>query len=289
MYLLEGQMGYGDAGKPQRTVGPKCAEVMNPTTKEACNLKKFLKYIWAPRVFEETKSDGNTRTVYKNAQGVEYKDAEGKPLTLQQIKDTKRPETDDKVDVKKGTSWSGVKMQPAFDVIKSSPYVDGTDTERLLPSAGDDYWKARSTITETLPDYEAKYPEKKGMDTNYKNIRKYLSQAKAANEQAYLARLKDFEDHRIKSGWLKDRIQTNLGHEVQLATKKIQSVAGPITALDGPGTLTKNTGISGFQDALTTACTQYREEDPNHWTALQSAIGAMEGAKCELPKGVQLK
>lgn len=281
-------MGYGADGKPQRTVGPKCAEVMNPTTKEACNLQKFLEYIWAPRVFEETKPDGTTRTIYKNAKGEEYRDAENKPLTLQQIKDTKRPQAGT-MDLKAGTSWTGVKMQSAFDLIKTSVYVDGTDADRLLPSSGGDYWKARSTITETLPEYEAQYPPKEKADKNYLNVRKYISQFKAANEQAYLARLKDFEDHRIKSGWLKERIQKNLGIEVKVATKKIPSVAGPITALDGPGTLAQNAGVSGFQDALTTACTQYREEDPNHWTALQSAVGAMEGAKCKLPPGVQLK
>ena len=132
MYLLEGQMGYGADGKSQRTVGPKCAEVMNPTTKEACNLQKFLEYIWAPRVFEETKPDGTTRTIYKNAKGEEYKDAENKPLTLQQIKDTKRPQAGT-MDLKAGTSWTGVKMQSAFDLIKTSVYVDGTDADRLLP------------------------------------------------------------------------------------------------------------------------------------------------------------
>lgn len=288
MYLLEGQIGCGEENQPERTVAPKCAEVMNTVGGKACNLKQFLEYIWAPRVGEK-KKDGITRTVYTNAAGDEYKDAEGKPLTLQQIKDTKRPKTEARIDIKVGLSWNSVKMQPAFDVIKTSPYVDGTDAERLLPSVGDDYWKARSTITETLPGIEEKYPDKKDANTPYKNIRKYLSQAKAANEQAYLARLKDFEDHRIKSGWLENRIQTNLGTEVRLATKNIQSVAGPITALDGPGTLTRNSGVEGLQEALTTACAQYREEDPNHWTALQSAIGAMEGAKCELPRGVQLK
>ena len=46
------QIGYGADSKPQRTVGPKCAEVIT-TTKEACNLQKFLEYIWAPRFLKK--------------------------------------------------------------------------------------------------------------------------------------------------------------------------------------------------------------------------------------------
>ena len=102
MYLVEGQMGYGTEGEPQRTVGPKCAEVMNPTDKGPCDIKQFLKYIWAPRVYVEEKEGQSLRTVYRDAEGMEYLDSEDKPLTLQQIKDTKRPEGD--VKLKNGLS-----------------------------------------------------------------------------------------------------------------------------------------------------------------------------------------
>lgn len=55
-----------------------------------------------------------------------------------------------------------------------------------------------------------------------------------------------------------------------------------IDVLDSSATVSANSDISAFADGLKATCAEYRVADQDHRTALQAAIGTVEGGVCDV-------
>ncbi|KAL4996288.1 hypothetical protein BDV10DRAFT_187235 [Aspergillus recurvatus] len=291
MYVLEGEVGS------TRTVAPGCAAwaakdsgagLLDPSDESRCSLKGFLKYIWAPKVGTDKKTE---KTIYLDSKNKQYKNADGSVMSLDDILANERPDYNVRK-LKGNQAWRSVTLSKVYEMIYESKYVDGADPDRLLPGSGGDYWAARSRVTAALPAIEAQYPEDDSKPRAYQNMRTLIAQTKRASEAAYRVRLRDFEHYRIGQGLLQQKLHLRLGTDVDIVTRKVDTYIdslGEFNALDAAATVTENTGIADFDTALTEVCEEYREADKNHWTALNSARQAVEAGHCKLPEGVTLK
>lgn len=253
VYLLEGAAGV------ERTVAPGCAAEYNV---DECDLGNFLHYIWHAKA---------------NAP-----------------KDTPWP--DDSVRKLKNGKFETVDLNKVYDIIIQSQYVDGTDPQRLVGVS--DYWKARSIVTTPVPRIQEQYPEDpvepdrsdydstkafKEANAEYKRatqVRQLIAQAKKSSNMAYMLRVKDFEDYRIKKGLLK---HDYLGGK-DIAVKTLQTGInrlGGFNSLDVPATLALHSEDPDFEKTLKDACRSYRKADVDHYRAMLSGRRALANCNCD--------
>lgn len=238
----------------EHTIAPGCAATAEG---KSCTLTEFLRYIWAP--------------------------APGQP------DDTPRPGAEVE-ELKSNAAWQTVDLDKVFEIIKRSPYVDGTDPGRLI-NGETSYWDARRKATAPIAAIEAQYPPdqtKEDNDKQYKRIRNYISQAKKAANIAYMIRLWDFEIYRVKRG----KLSRNFLGGKQIRTKNLLTgINNPrsFPALDAEATLELHSDDPNFQTELINACQQYREADPDHYAALKAAQQALSNCHCETPPGDMLR